>query len=220
MAQLFQPRANLIARGGILLAALLIATGTLAAYGYFRSSYVRGVEVPIDQPVPFSHAHHVAGLGIDCRYCHSSVETSDFAGMPSTQTCMNCHSQIWTNAELLAPVRESWQTDQPIRWRRVTDVPDFVYFSHAIHIAKGIGCETCHGRVDQMPLMQKAHPMYMSWCLQCHRQPQRYIRPREEVFTMGWQPPRNVDRQAYGQQLVEQYNVQVQGLTDCSICHR
>src|SRR4029077_19142589 len=155
---------------------------------------------------PFSHEHHVAQLGIDCRYCHTSVETSAFAGMPPTATCMNCHKQIWTNTALLEPVRTSFSTNQPLRWSRVHDLPDFVYFNHSIHVAKGVGCATCHGRVDGMPLLFQNASLQMEWCLDCHRNPAKYIRPKDQVFNLAWQPP--ADRPNLGSRLVREYHVQ------------
>jgi hypothetical protein len=186
------------------------------SFGFVRSSFYTGVGVPHPQPVPFSHQHHVTGLGIDCRYCHTTVEESAFAGMPTTQTCINCHSQLWSGAPLLAPIRESWSRGVPVRWRRVNSVPDFVYFDHSIHIAKGIGCVSCHGRVDQMPLMQKGETLFMGWCLDCHRSPHASVRPREKLFDLAWKRPRGFksDDQA------DQTNIQTLGLTDCSSCHR
>ena len=135
--------------------------------------------MPREQPIPFSHAHHVGGLGIDCRYCHTSVETSSFAGIPPTKTCMNCHSQIWSTSPTLEPVRESFRTGVSIQWTRVNDLPDYVYFNHSIHVNKGIGCESCHGRVDRMPLTWQENSLQMDWCLDCHRDPGKHIRPRD-----------------------------------------
>lgn len=218
MGQLFTPKANVLMRGGVLLVVLLIGAVGLAGIGYERSSYATGQGVVVDQPVPFSHAHHVGGLGIDCRYCHSTVENSAFAGVPSTDTCMNCHWQIWTQADLLEPVRESWRTDQPIAWNRVHDLPDFVFFNHSVHIRAGVGCVTCHGRVDRMPLMYKAEPMTMRWCLDCHRDPAPRLRPREQVFNMRWRPPD--DRRALGARLMARYGIDTARLTDCTTCHR
>ena len=166
--------------------------------------------------MPFSHQHHVAGDGIDCRYCHTSVENSSFAGIPPTKTCMNCHSQIWTNAELLEPVRASYRSGQSLQWTRVNQLPDFVYFSHSIHINKGIGCNTCHGPVDQMPLMYQQESLQMEWCLECHRNPERFVRPREDVFRVDYVPP--ADQVALGTRLVAAYRIQ--RLTSCSTCHR
>jgi hypothetical protein len=183
-----------------------------------RSPYTTGQGVVLEQPVPFSHEHHVAGLGIDCRYCHTSVETSAFAGMPPSATCINCHKMIWTNSAMLEPVRASFRTGRPLRWTRVNDLPDFVYFNHSIHVAKGIGCASCHGRVDRMPLMYQAASLQMEWCLDCHRRPENHLRPRSEVFNMGWQAD---DQQALGRRLARDYKIRsVRDLTSCSTCHR
>jgi len=171
--------------------------------------------VPVDQPVEFSHEHHVRGLGIDCRYCHTTVEQSAYAGMPPTETCMNCHSQLWTTSPLLAPVRASYLSDQPIPWQRVNNLADFVYFKHNIHVNKGIGCASCHGPVDRMPLTWQAAPLTMEWCLECHRNPARYVRPREQVFNMDYRPPPN--QLDLGRRLVEQYHIERK--TRCSNCH-
>lgn len=191
--------------------------GILASI-FVRSSYVTQVGVTIEQPVQFSHDRHVNGNGLDCRYCHTSVEDSSFANIPPTHTCMTCHSQIWSNSPQLALVRESFETGEPIPWVRVHDMPDFVYFDHSIHIEKGIGCETCHGQVNEMPLIRKVNTMQMEWCLDCHRAPEKYIRPKEEVYTMGWIPPE--DQLTLGARLVDEYNVNVEQLSNCSVCHR
>ncbi len=218
MAQIFHPSMNTIAKVSIFGGVFIVAGVAALIMAFVRSAYATGVGVFVEQPVPFSHKHHVSGLGIDCRYCHTSVEDSSFAGIPPTETCMTCHSQIWTNAEMLEPVRESYQTGQPIEWVKVYNLPDFVYFNHSIHVAKGVGCETCHGRVDQMALTYKANSLYMEWCLECHRHPENYLRPRDEIYTMGWQP--EIDQATLGRELVEAYNVNVAQLTNCSICHR
>ena len=190
MAQIFHRSTNTISRvsvfGGIGLIVVLVAT--LAAIN--RSSYVTEVGVARSQPVQFSHKHHVSDDGIDCRYCHTSVEESSFAGIPSTKICMNCHTQIWAESPILEPVRESFRTGKSLEWTRVHNLPGFVYFDHSIHVHKGVGCVTCHGRVDQMPLMWRENTLYMEWCLECHRNPERFVRPREQVFNMDWQPPR------------------------------
>jgi hypothetical protein len=169
-----------------------------------------------EQPVPFSHAHHVAGLGIDCRYCHTSVETSATAGIPPTKTCMNCHSQIWSDSPTLEPVRESFRSERSIEWVKVNDLPDFVYFNHSAHVNQGVGCTTCHGRVDRMPLMWQEASLTMEWCLDCHRHPERYLRPREEVFNASYEPP--ADQLALGRSLAAQYGIHTR--TSCSTCHR
>ena len=181
-----------------------------------RSSYLTGRYLEKQQPVQFSHKHHVGDDGIDCRYCHSTVETTASAGMPATQTCMNCHSQIWSDSPYLEPVRESFRTDTPLRWTRVHDLPDFVYFNHSVHVKKGMGCSTCHGRVDRMPLVYQKASLQMEWCLECHRNPARFVRPREAVFQMDYEPPSN--QLELGAQLVKAYDIR--SLTNCSTCHR
>jgi hypothetical protein len=216
MSQIFPRSANAVAR-----ASLFIVLATVALLGWLvmllmRSDFVTGANANIEQPVQFSHAHHVGGEGIDCRYCHTSVEQSSFANIPPTKTCMNCHSQIWLNASYLEPVRESFRTNRSIEWIRVHDLPDFVYFNHSIHVKKGVGCETCHGRIDQMPLTYKVNTLYMQWCVECHRDPAKYIRPRDQVFNMAYQYP--ADQDQLGPQLVKDYKVQ--SLTDCVTCHR
>ena len=189
MAQIFHPSFNALAKGSIFGAVILLAGLGWVGYTVEQSPYVTGAGIPVDQPVPFSHEHHARGLGIDCRYCHTSVEDSHFAGIPPTKTCMTCHSQIWSTAEMLRPVRQSWATDNPIQWNRVHNLPDFVFFNHSVHVAKGIGCVTCHGQVDRMPLMFQQASLQMEWCLECHRDPGKFVRPREEVFNINWQPP-------------------------------
>lgn len=218
MAQIFRPRANAIAKGSILGILLLIGLGGWGWHALYWSSYTTGQGIPREQVVPFSHKHHVDGLGLDCRYCHTSVEESKFAGVPPTSTCMTCHSQIWTNAPVLEPVRQSWATGKRLRWRRVNDLPDFVFFNHGIHIAKGVGCATCHGQVEEMPLTWQNASLYMKWCLDCHRAPQKYLRPRDQVFNMNWTPPK--DQIAEGLKLIQQYHIRTENLTDCSMCHR
>jgi len=216
VAQVFGPGANSIARftlGGSVFGIVLLF-GVLELY--VRSPYVTQVGQPVEQPVPFSHKHHVVDDGLDCRYCHTNVETSAFAGMPSTQTCMNCHSQVWAQSPVLEPVRQSFMSGQPIEWNRVNNVADFVYFDHSIHVQKGVGCSTCHGSVDQMALTYKAQSFQMSFCLDCHQNPAHYVRPQDEVFNMAWQPPANQDE--LGRQLVQQYHVQTR--ISCSTCHR
>jgi hypothetical protein len=216
--QIFGRHANYRARSAIVAIALLIALagGTLAAVWW--SPYTTREGIALDQPAPFSHKHHNGALGIDCRYCHTSVETGSTAGMPPTETCMTCHSQVWTDAPVLEPVRQSWQTGRPIRWNRVYDTPDFVFFNHGIHVQKGIGCSSCHGRVDEMPLVRQEHTLWMKWCLDCHRHPEKQIRPKDEVFNMAYEAPRNQDE--LGRKLVAEYKVQTAELTDCSMCHR
>ncbi|MBV8555936.1 MAG: cytochrome c3 family protein [Planctomycetaceae bacterium] len=218
MAQVFPRSTNVISRVSIF-GAVFFALGLLAVvYMIFRSPYVTRVAVVRDQPVPFSHQHHVQGLGIDCRYCHTSVETSGFAGIPPTETCMSCHSQIWSESPMLEPVRVSMRTNEPIRWNRVHELPDYAYFNHAIHVQKGIGCSSCHGRVDLMPLTWKDQPLTMEWCLGCHREPEAQIRPREEVFNMSWTPPAN--QLAMGKDALVKNHIPVDRLTHCYTCHR
>jgi Cytochrome c7 and related cytochrome c len=219
MAQIFPKRSNVHAKVTVVGVVVLICLGGFVNSEVFWSPYTTYVKVPLAQPVPFSHKHHVADDGIDCRYCHTSVEKSSFAGLPPTETCMTCHSQLWTQAAPLAPVRQSLATGQPIQWTRVNDLPDFVYFNHSIHIAKGVGCSTCHGRVDRMPITWRAQTLYMKWCLQCHRAPGQYLRPRSEIYNMAWQPGPN--QTAEGKRLAAQYHVDLSGrLTNCSTCHR
>src|SRR5712671_2325126 len=216
MSQIFHHSTNTFSRlsifGGIFIIGFLVwAWAELNA-----STYATRAKVPVEQPVPFSHEHHVGGLGIDCRYCHTTVENSSFANIPPTKTCMNCHSQIWNTSPTLEPVRESFRTDKSIRWIRVHDLPDYVYFNHSIHVAKGVGCTTCHGQVNKMPLMWQESSLQMSWCLDCHRHPERFVRPRSEVFSVTYAPP--TDQLALGRKLVNEYHIQ--SLTSCSTCHR
>jgi hypothetical protein len=218
MAQIFHPSTNTVSKLTIFGAVFLIGGLLWLLAELNRSSYVTQANVVRPQPVPFSHKHHVSGLGIDCRYCHTAVEQSAFAGIPSTSTCMNCHSQIWTNSPMLEPVRESYRTGRPLRWTRVHNLAEFAYFNHSIHVNKGVGCATCHGPVDQMPLVAQEESLLMEWCLGCHRNPEQYLRPREEVFNMSWTAPAN--QSELGLELVRKYNVRTEQLTDCSICHR
>jgi hypothetical protein len=230
--QIFHRSTNTIARATIYGAVFVIAALGWALNEFQRSPYITYAEVVRPQPVPFSHQHHVAALGIDCRYCHTSVETSSFAGIPPTKTCMNCHSQIWTNAKLLEPVRESYRSGNSLVWTRANDLPDYVYFNHSIHINKGVGCNTCHGPVDRMPLMYNYASLQMEWCLNCHRNSEQYLRPRDQVFNMRYEPPTGghpivVDGKAYtdqvalGQDLKLKYHLRTVGdITSCSTCHR
>jgi len=218
MAQVFPRSANWASKASILAALLIVASILGVVLNINRIDYVSMVGVAIDQPVHFSHKHHVTGMGIDCRYCHTTVEVSAFAGVPPTETCMTCHSQIWTEAPILDPVRASFRDNKAIEWNRVHDLPDFVYFDHSIHVSQGIGCQSCHGQVDQMPLMKKAHTLNMEWCLDCHRDPAQFIRPRDQVFNMTYEYPAN--QESLGKSLVADYDVQTSQLTNCSICHR
>ncbi len=241
MAQIFHPSANLVAKTTIFGAVFFLAGGVWIADRVQRSSYVNQTQMAREQPVPFSHKHHVQGLGLDCRYCHGSVETAGFAGLPSTKVCMTCHSQLFADAPLLEPVRASWQSDRSIEWVRVHDLPDFAYFDHSIHVAKGVGCASCHGRVDGMPLVWREHSLDMEWCLACHRAPEQFVRPRERVFDMDWETPvaraelgedvraalerrgvasDPVTQAELGSTLVEAYGIVTGQLENCSVCHR
>ena len=216
MSQIFHHSTNTLSKLSIF-GALFLAAGTLwLILEINRSPYVTQAGVAREQPVPFSHAHHVAGLGVDCRYCHTSVETSATAGIPPTKTCMNCHSQIWSDSPTLETVRESFRSERSIEWVKVNDLPDFVYFDHSAHVNQGVGCTTCHGRVDRMPLMWQEASLTMEWCLACHRQPERYLRPREQVFNAAYEPP--PDQLALGKSLAREYGIHTR--TSCSTCHR
>jgi hypothetical protein len=219
MSQIFHRSTNTFSKLSIF-GAVFILGFLLWLFGALsRSSYATQTFVAREQPVPFSHAHHVGGLGVDCRYCHTSVEKSAVAGIPPTKTCINCHSQIWNTSPTLEPVRESFRTNNSIPWTKVHDLPDFAYFNHSIHVNKGVGCETCHGRVDTMPLVWQQSSLQMEWCLECHRHPERFVRPRSEVFKMGYVPQE--DQITMGRRLVEEYKIQSpQNLTSCSTCHR
>src|SRR5580765_1211473 len=189
MSQLFPKSANAMARASLIGGLTLVVLVGWLLLTLMRSSWLTRQNEFVEQPIQFSHLHHVGGEGFDCRYCHTSVETSSFAGIPPTKTCMNCHSQIWTNAAILEPVRESFRTGKSLVWNRVNDLPEFVYFDHSIHISKGVGCNTCHGPVDRMPLMYNHASLQMEWCIECHRGPEKNLRPREHVFNMRYQQP-------------------------------
>lgn len=189
MAQVFDRSSNALARASLVLTGLIVIALGVTLDQLQRSPWVTRQGQRPDQPVPFSHKHHVEGLGLQCQYCHTSVEKSHYAGIPPTKTCMNCHSQIWTNAQLLEPVRQSWQTGESIKWIRVHDLPDYVYFNHQIHVNKGLGCASCHGRVDEMPLMYMENTLQMEWCLNCHRNPVKNLRPTSEIYNMSWAGP-------------------------------
>ena len=216
MSQIFHPSANSIARIMLTVTGVLVAASGYLVYELGRSPYVTRAYEARQQPIQFSHERHVGGNGLDCRYCHTAVETSAVAGMPPTKVCMNCHSQILSTSSYLEPVRASFRTDQSLQWVKVHDLPDFVYFNHSIHLNKGVGCTTCHGRVDQMPLMWTVTTLQMEWCLDCHRNPEKYVRPRAAIFRADYQPP--ADQLALGRTLVQDY--QIQKLTSCSTCHR
>ncbi len=239
MAQLFHPAANILAKVSLLgaVAGPLLIIGVCSAVS--RSPFNTKVSVPLEQPVPFSHEHHTVELGIDCRYCHTSVEKAASAGFPPTQTCMSCHSQIWTNSPLLEPVRESYRTGVPLKWNKVHVVPDFVYFNHSIHVNRGLNCNICHGPIQKEMIAYKGKAFFMAWCLECHRNPEKYVRPREEVFGLyaryqrkeplsaheqslaeGTTYVRAEDQAEVGPRLVKEYHIKKAELADCWICHR
>jgi hypothetical protein len=217
MPHLFRRYADTIARCVLLAIVVMPFLGIGFAYWISASEYTTGQSLTPDQPVPFSHQHHVGGLGLDCRYCHTSVETAAFAGVPPTHTCMTCHSQLYTQTAMLAPVRQSLADDQPIHWNKVNKLPAYVYFDHSIHIAKGVGCSTCHGDVATMPLMRQAAPLTMGWCLDCHSNPAPNLRPAADVFDPDWHPPADQDRRGA---ILAHQNIDNAHLTDCSVCHR
>ena len=216
MAQLFPKQANGLSKASIAAGAVAGGSVLLALFLLARSGYATGAGTPYDQTVPFSHNHHTTGVGIDCRYCHTSVETSATASIPPTQTCMNCHSQIWTNAPLLEPVRESYRTGKSLQWRKVNDLPDFAYFNHSAHVNKGVGCTTCHGQIGQMPLVYQAQSLQMQWCLNCHRNPEQFLRLKSQVFEPVWNPP--ADQLEVGARLRAEYKANPR--VSCSTCHR
>ncbi len=218
MSQIFHRSTNTIARVSLFGAVFFVAALGWMFAKLDRSAYNTGQGVTLAQPVPFSHDHHTAALGIDCRYCHTTVETSAFAGLPPSSTCMNCHKLIWNDSAMLEPVRESFASGVPIRWIRVNDLPDYVYFDHSIHIAKGVGCVSCHGRVDQMPLLYQAESLQMEWCLDCHREPEKYLRPKEALFDTAWVPDSAQQPVPSGEELVASYHAEPS--TSCSRCHR
>jgi hypothetical protein len=216
VAQVFHRSTNTLSKLSIFGAAFLAAFALYVILEVNRSGYVTRAGEVRDQPIPFSHQHHVGGLGIDCRYCHTSVEVSASAGLPPTRTCMNCHSQIWSQSPMLEPVRASFRDGESIEWVRVHDLPDFVYFDHSAHVNRGVGCTTCHGRVDRMPLMYQEKSLQMEWCLDCHRQPQKYVRPQSEVYNPRWVAP--ADQSAQGRKIVDERRLQPR--TSCNTCHR
>ena len=219
MAQIFHRSTNTISRLTIYGAVFILGGLGYLAYAVNQSAYFTDVNVARQQPVPFSHKHHVTDDGIDCRYCHTSVEKSSYAGVPTTQICMSCHSKLWLNSAVLEPVRSSYATNVSLEWTRVNALPDFVYFDHSIHINKGIGCTTCHGPIGQMPLTYRAHTLYMRWCIDCHKHPERNVRRREDVYKADYLPPAN--QLALGRQLVKEYKIKdPRQITDCYTCHR
>lgn len=219
MPQLFHRGMNTLARLSIVVGLLVAGGGLMFVIEFNRTPYVTQAFVAREQPVQFSHKHHVGDDGIDCRYCHTTVETAASAGLPTTKTCMNCHSQLFANSPYLEIVRESWRTGKPIKWTRVHDLPDFAYFNHSIHVSKGVGCSTCHGRVDQMPLMWNVQSLHMEWCIACHRSPELVLREQKDITNMEWVAPDDQDQK--GKDLAKKYNIQPTNvLTSCTTCHR
>jgi hypothetical protein len=216
MSQIFHHSTNTLSKVSIFGGVFFVAGGVWLILEVNRSPYVTRAHEARSQPVPFSHAHHVGGLGVECRYCHTSVDRSAYAGIPPTKTCMNCHSQIWAQSPTLEPVRASLRTDTSLEWIKVHDLPDFAYFNHSAHVNKGVGCSTCHGRVDQMPLVWQEKSLQMEWCLECHRNPEKFLRPKSEVYNIAYEPPAN--QLELGRTLVKDYNVKPQ--VTCSTCHR
>jgi hypothetical protein len=216
MSQTFHRSTNSLARFTIFGGLFFAVAAILLLLEVNRTSWVTRAYEAREQPVPFSHQHHVGGMGVDCRYCHTSVEKSAYAGIPPTKTCMNCHSQIWSQSPTLEPVRASLRTDVSIEWTKVHDLPDFVYFNHSAHVNKGVGCSTCHGRVDHMPLVWQQHSLQMEWCLDCHRHPERFVRPQAEVFNIAYEPPAN--QEELGTELVKRNGIHPR--LSCSTCHR
>jgi hypothetical protein len=220
MAQIFSPAADTWLRAGVALLIGAVVGGTLFASGFARSTYETRKGWFVDQPVPFSHQHHVGDLGLDCRFCHAGAEKSWNAGFPSTHTCMTCHSQIWTGAPILAPVRNSLVQDKPIIWRRVSGLPDYVYFNHQIHVGRGVPCVECHGRIDKMPMTYRGEAFKMRFCLQCHRDPGPRLKPTDQVTRMDWSGWTAMDQARFGPAAMKAYHLDTRRMTDCSLCHR
>lgn len=216
MAQIFRPEQVFALKFGAAVAVLLLAA--LVLVGRSIADPSPGIGSPVAQVPPFSHRHHVSEVGLDCRFCHASVERAAFAGFPPTTTCMTCHSRLFRGQPMLAPVAASLREDRPLRWVRVHRLPGFAYFHHGIHVTKGIGCSTCHGRIDRMPLVWRTSSLEMEWCLGCHREPERFLRPRDRVFDMDWTPP--ADQLERGRALAIEYRIDRRRLADCSNCHR
>jgi hypothetical protein len=220
MAQIFHRSTNFIARFSVFSALFLVGLALVAVFAVARSPYLTRQNISREQPVQFSHKHHVGDDGIDCRYCHTGVETSAVAGIPPTKTCMNCHSVLFNSADYLEPIRESYRSDKSIEWVKVHRLADFAYFNHSIHINKGVGCSTCHGQINQMPLVFQAHTLLMQWCLDCHRNPEAVLREKkEDVFSMDWIAPPN--QAEIGKRLAAERHIRTTAeLTSCSTCHR
>lgn len=220
MAQVFPPGANWLVKW----TGLGVGVGTVLVVGMSWAIYwgptVTQVGRYRQQPIPFSHQRHVQGNGLDCRYCHTTVETSSFAGIPPTETCMTCHSQILTDQPMFAPIHKSWDSGKPMQWTRVNDVPDFVYFNHSIHVNHGVGCSECHGKVEEMRLTYKAESLHMGWCLQCHKAPEKFLRPKSEIFNTAYVHPPKEEQLEMGRKLVDDYHIRKEQLLNCSVCHR
>ena len=213
MDALFPEWSNTAIRIAIGFLVATIAALPLVLMAYMRTPFAEDRGYPVDQPVEFDHRHHVRDDGIECRFCHTGVERSSFAGIPSTSVCMGCHAQVWNDSPMLEPVRRAWFSGEAIPWSRVHDLPDFVYFDHSIHVNNGVGCESCHGRVDLMARVEQTKPLTMGWCLDCHRNPTPHLRPREAITRMGWtQAP------GEGERLAREYGTR--RLTHCTTCHR
>ncbi|MCZ2342963.1 MAG: cytochrome c family protein [Bacteroidales bacterium] len=229
MPQIFPKYMNVVARLSILSGPFLFAGAGVSLAAFFRADYTTGARTVVEQPVPFSHKHHVAELGIGCQYCHTSVDKSATAGLPPTRTCINCHQQMWTSAELLKPVRDSFEKNEPIVWNKVHNTPNYVYFNHSIHVKKGVGCYSCHGRIDEMNLVYQSKTLLMEWCLDCHRTPENHLRPLDEVFNIAWSAKDEInedtgkpyDQKTLGRKLKEIHMVRESSVTtNCSFCHR
>ena len=219
MAQIFHRSTNFIARFSLFSTIFVGGLALVAVLGVARSPYLTRQYQTREQPVQFSHKHHAGDDGIDCRYCHTGVEDSAVAGIPPTKTCMNCHSVLFNNAAYLEPIRESYRTDKSVEWVKVHRLGDFAYFNHGIHVSKGVGCSTCHGQVNQMPLIFQANTLLMQWCLDCHRNPEEVLRPKDQVFNMDWKAPAN--QAEIGKQLAAERHIRTTAeLTSCSTCHR
>jgi hypothetical protein len=217
MPQLFPRWANAAMLATLGMIAVVVVAVPVGLAAWVRSPNATGRLAPVPQPVPFAHVLHAGAFHIDCRYCHASVERSAWAGMPPTNTCVPCHDDAWLASAAMAPVRRSLATGRPIAWRRVNALPDFVFFDHAIHVRKGVGCESCHGRVDRMTVVYQTAPNSMAWCVDCHRAPERSLRPVERVTEMGWSVPAD-SQLALGRALTRRYDVRVR--TTCTTCHR
>jgi hypothetical protein len=213
LPQPFSPKSNSIAKLSLWLAVIAIAGGLAFAMGFMRTDYITGKHEQLEQPIPFSHKHHVKGLGLDCRFCHVGVERAAFAGIPDTQTCLTCHSEIWKNAAVLAPVREQ----KSLPWLKIYRLPGYVYFNHSVHIAKGVGCVSCHGVVSEMPRITQERSFLMKDCMECHQHPEKNIRPLDQIFNEAWVPFPNHAEQL---SLMKINHVHAQNLTDCTRCHR